>query len=204
MGDTVTATKAFHEVIEPHVNRVSLIDTFNDEKIEALNVAEALGDSLYAIRLDTPASRRGDFSKIMEEVRWELDIRGYGHVKILLSGGLDEYQIMAYNEFADAYGVGTAVSNAPVVDFSMDIIEIEGKPLAKRGKRSGSKSVYRCPDCFDTSVLPFGTSPGQCRCGGKKEELLEALLSEGPKMFPLPGPEEIRSFVIQQIEKVNL
>ena len=204
MGDTVTATKAFHEVIEPHVRRVSLIDTLNDEKIEALNVAKALGDNLYALRLDTPGSRRGDFSKIMEEVRWELDIRGYGHVKILLSGGLDEYQIMKYNDFADAYGVGTAISNAPVIDFSMDIIEIEGEPIAKRGKRSGSKSVYRCPHCFDTSVLPVGTSPDQCRCGGKKEELLEAFLSEGQKKSPLPGPEEIRSFVIQQVEKVEL
>ncbi|UCF72905.1 MAG: hypothetical protein JSW35_00045 [Deltaproteobacteria bacterium] len=39
MGDTVQATKAFDEVIEPGVRRVSLIDTFNDEKIEAINVA---------------------------------------------------------------------------------------------------------------------------------------------------------------------
>ena len=58
MGDTVTATKAFDEVIEPGVRRVSLIDTFNDEKIEALNVAGALGKKLYAVRLDTPRSRR--------------------------------------------------------------------------------------------------------------------------------------------------
>jgi nicotinate phosphoribosyltransferase len=204
MGDTVTATKAFHEVIEPHVNRVSLIDTFNDEKTEAIHVAKALGDNLYALRLDTPESRRGDFAKIMEEVRWELDIRGYGHVKILVSGGLDEYQILKFNDLADAYGVGTAVSNAPVVDFSMDIIEIDGEPIAKRGKRSGSKSVYRCPDCLDTSVLPAGTSPERCRCGGKKEELLEPFLSEGRKTSPLPGPEEIRGFVIQQLEKVEL
>jgi nicotinate phosphoribosyltransferase len=140
----------------------------------------------------------------MEEVRWELDIRGYGHVKIILSGGLDEYQILQYNDFADAYGVGTAVSNAPVVDFSLDIIEIEGEPIAKRGKRSGSKSVYRCPDCFRTSVLPFGTSPGPCHCGGKKEELLESFLSESQKKPPLPRPEAIRSFVIQQLEKVDL
>ncbi|HUU81327.1 MAG TPA: hypothetical protein VMW90_07755 [Acidobacteriota bacterium] len=43
IGDTVEATKAFHEIIEPRVKRVSLIDTFNDEKIEAINVANALG-----------------------------------------------------------------------------------------------------------------------------------------------------------------
>jgi len=53
-------------------------------------------------------------------------------VKLLLSGSLNKYQIQEYNEFADAYGVGTAISNAPVIDFSMDIVEVDGKPLAKR------------------------------------------------------------------------
>jgi len=203
MGDTVSATKAFHEVIEPRVNRVSLIDTFNDEKIEALNVAEALGDDLYAVRLDTPGSRRGDFNKIMEEVRWELDLRGYNHVKILLSGGLDDRQILKYNEFADAYGVGTAISNAPVIDFSMDIVELDGTPLAKRGKRSGSKGVFRCPDCFETTVLPAGADPGQCICGGEKGDILRPLLSKGEIKAPLPEPKNIRNFVIEQLKKVE-
>lgn len=90
MGDTVVATKAFDEVIHPKVRRVSLIDTFNDEKIEAIRVAEALGKKLSGIRLDTPSSRRGDFQKIIEEIRWELDLRGFGHVKIYVSGGMDE------------------------------------------------------------------------------------------------------------------
>ena len=205
IGNTVDATKAFHEVIEPHVKRVSLIDTFNDEKIEALNVASALGQDLYGVRLDTPGSRRGNFSKIMEEVRWELDLRGYSHVKIFLSGGLDEFQILKYNEFADAYGVGTAISNAPVVDFSMDIVEVDGEPLAKRGKRSGSKSVFRCQDCFETSVLPFGQKHGfTCKCGGKKEEILKPLLSKGEIRAALPNPGNIRDFVIKQLRKVDL
>ncbi|RLF98731.1 MAG: nicotinate phosphoribosyltransferase, partial [Candidatus Wolframiiraptor sp.] len=60
MGDTVEATKAFHEIIPEKVNRVSLIDTFDDEKFAAMEVAEALGKDLYAVRLDTPSSRRGN------------------------------------------------------------------------------------------------------------------------------------------------
>lgn len=203
MGDTVAATKAFHEIIEPHVKRVSLVDTFNDEKFETLNVAEALGKDLYAVRLDTPSSRRGDFRKIMEEVRWELDLRGYGHVKIFLSGGLDEYQILNYNDFADAYGVGTAISSAPVVDFSMDIVEVDGKLRAKRGKKSGTKSVFRCRDCFETKVVPFGQDPAVCRCGGKMNEILEPSLSKGQMKTTLPRPKDIRDFVIEQLEKVD-
>jgi len=69
-GDTVEALKAFHEVVDPKVRRVALIDTLQDEKFEAIRVAEALGRDLYAVRLDTPSSRRGDFYLILEEVRW--------------------------------------------------------------------------------------------------------------------------------------
>ena len=204
MGNTVEATKAFHEVIEPKVRRVSLIDTFNDEKIEALNVAEALGKDLFGVRLDTPGSRRGDFMRIMEEVRWELDLRGYRHVKIFLSGGLDEYQIIKYNPFADAYGVGTAISNAPVVDFSMDIIEIDGEPIAKRGKMSGSKRVFRCRGCFNTTILPAGKRVGHCKCGGKNEEISIPLLHKGKMKRALSKPHIIRNFVLKQLKKVDL
>lgn len=204
MGDTVEATKAFNDVIESDVNRVSLIDTFNDEKIEALNVARAMGKNLFAVRLDTPASRRGDFIRIMEEVRWELDLRGYNHVKLLLSGGLDEYHISKYNRFADAYGVGTAISNAPVIDFSMDIIEIDGKPIAKRGKMSGAKRVIRCRRCFNTTVLPIGKDSAVCKCGGKNEDILSALHDKDTMEEVLPKPAYIRRFVLRQLEKIDL
>ena len=42
-GDTVEALQAFHEVIDPKVRRVALIDTLQDEKFEAIRVAQALG-----------------------------------------------------------------------------------------------------------------------------------------------------------------
>jgi nicotinate phosphoribosyltransferase len=204
MGDTVTATKAFDEVIDPSVRRVSLIDTFNDEKIEALNIADALGDKLYAVRLDTPGSRRGDFLEIMREVRWELDLRGYKGVKILLSGGIDERYIERYNPLADAYGVGTAISNAPVIDFSMDIVEVEGKPLAKRGKMSGSKAVFRCRECGATRVCPSAEKPGRCLCGGAEEDILVPFVSQGALQYELPTASQIRDFVLEQLNKVEL
>jgi len=204
MGDTVTATKAFDEVIEPTVKRVSLIDTFNDEKIEALNVAGELGDRLYAVRLDTPSSRRGDFVEIMKEVRWELDLRGYQDVKLFLSGGIDETDIQRYNVLADAYGIGTAISNAPVIDFSMDIVEVNGRPLAKRGKMSGSKRVFRCPECFKTRVCPSDKGPSPCSCGGDETEILVDFFSGGALAHPLPEPREIREFVLQQVQEVEL
>jgi len=204
MGDTVAATKAFDEVIEPRVRRVSLIDTFNDEKIEALNVAEELGNRLHAVRLDTPVSRRGDFLELMKEVRWELDLRGHTEVKIFLSGGLDEMDIERYNPVADAYGVGTAISNAPVIDFSMDIVEIEGKPLAKRGKMSGSKAVFRCARCGATRVSPARQKPGMCACGGAEEDILVPFISQGELQYALPTASRIRDFVLEQLNKIEL
>ncbi len=56
IGDTVEATCLFHEVIEPMVKRVALIDTFGDEKFESIRVAEKLRKNLFAVRLDTTSS----------------------------------------------------------------------------------------------------------------------------------------------------
>jgi nicotinate phosphoribosyltransferase len=204
IGNTVEATLAFHEVVEPHVKRVSLIDTFNDEKIEALNVAQAMGENLFAVRLDTPSSRRGDFIRIMEEVRWELNLRGYDHVKIFLSGGINEHRILEYNSFADGYGVGTAISNAPVVDFSMDIIEVDGKPLAKRGKMSASKKVFRCSQCLETAILPATEGTTNCTCGGNYKEILLPLFQDGEQRGALLKAEQIRQYVMKQLERRDL
>jgi len=199
MGDTLTATRAFHEIIDKTVKRVSLIDTFHDEKFETLNVAEAMGKDLYAVRLDTPGSRRGDFLKILQEVRWELDLRGFKDLKLFVSGGLNEEEILRLNPVVDAYGIGTFISNAPVVDFAMDIVEIEGKPLAKRGKWSGAKRVVFCPHCRARKILPLKDKQDLCTCGKAYIDLLNALLSSGKAVQTLPDPRPIREFVLGQL-----
>jgi nicotinate phosphoribosyltransferase len=204
MGDTVEATRAFNEVIGRKVRTVSLIDTFHDEKFEALKVAESLGNKLYAVRLDTPGSRRGDFLRILEEVRWELDLRGYDQVKLFVSGGLDEEDIAKLNPLVDGYGLGTSVSNARVIDFSMDIVEVEGKPLAKRGKSSGSKKVLRCTKCYQDKVIPFAEKFKRCECGGKYDELLFHLLVKGKIKEKHPSPQKIRKYVLGELENWDL
>src|SRR2546427_251243 len=97
VGDTVEALKAFHEVIEPKVRRGALVDTLHDGEIEALRAAQARRTEIFAVRLDTPSSRRGDLYRIVQEVRWELNLRGFGHVKIITSGGIDEAEILRLN-----------------------------------------------------------------------------------------------------------
>jgi nicotinate phosphoribosyltransferase len=205
MGDTVDATKAFDEIIDKKIKRVALIDTFHDEKIEAIRVADAMKDRLYGVRLDTPSSRRGDFLRILEEVRWELNIRGHNHVKIFVSGGLDENKILQLNPYVDAYGVGTSITNARVIDFAMDIIEIEGKPIAKRGKMSGAKRVIRCQNCCKDRVFPLKQDiDSRCECGGVFTDLLNPWYDDGIFLFGDKPPQEIRRYVLDQLKNFEI
>lgn len=204
LGDTVKAIKAFDEVIDKKVKRVALIDTFNDEKFEAIRVAEAMKGKLYAVRLDTPASRKGNFYRIFEEVRWELDLREFKDVKLFASGGLDEKEVSELKPVVDAFGVGTSISNAPVVDFAMDIMEIDGKPMAKRGKWSGAKEVLRCKKCFTDKIIPLGSNKGRCECGGGFENLLLPLIKNGKTARKLPKPKDIKSYVLEQLKNLSI
>lgn len=202
MGDTVEATRAFHEVIDEAVPRVSLIDTFQDEKFEAVRVADALGDDLDSVRLDTPSSRRGDFLALLEEVRWELDVRGFDDVGLFVSGGIDEDAILRLDALADGYGVGGAISAAPIVDFSMDIVEIEGEGLAKRGKWSGSKQVFRCRECSGRHIGTRDTEARACRdCGGETVPLLEPAVDAGEAVRPRGSAGQVRDRVLTGLEE---
>ena len=201
----VEAWKAFDEIISPDVPRVALVDTYYDEKIESIMAAEALKDQLHGVRLDTPGSRKGNFVEIIREVRWELDVRGYKNVKIFVSGGLDEETVEVLGEAgAEAFGVGTAVSNAPTVNFAMDIIGLEGRLVAKRGKLGGKKQVWRCPECLVDAVLPFDLPKPECaECRGETEPMLKPLIKWGKIVAELPEPKEIRRYVLGQIGKLS-
>jgi nicotinate phosphoribosyltransferase len=204
MGSTVEAIKAYDEVLDPALKRIALIDTLLDEKFEAINIAETMGEKLFAIRLDTPSSRRGDFYRILEEVRWELDLRGYTSVKLFVSGGISEEDVPVLNPLVDAYGIGTSISNAPVVDFAMDIMEIEGRPHAKRGKWSGSKRVLRCRKCSSPLVTPFDDRQNICPCGGEFSDILTPFMDNGAVLHEKRPVKEKRSFVLQQLKGINL
>ncbi|EEB72976.1 nicotinate phosphoribosyltransferase [Thermococcus sp. AM4] len=204
VGDQVKAWKYFDEVVEPEVPRTALVDTLCDEKFEALMAAEALGERLTAVRLDTPGSRRGNFRKIIEEVRWELNLRGYDWVKIFVSGGLDEESIREIVDVADAFGVGSAIASAKPVDFSLDIVEVEGKPITKRGKLSGRKQIYRCENGHYHRV-PAEKKLERCPvCGAKVEPLLQPLIENGEIVAELPKAREIREYVLEQAERFKL
>jgi nicotinate phosphoribosyltransferase len=201
VGDQVKAWRWFDEVVDGDVPRVALVDTFYDEKTEAVMAWEALGERLYGVRIDTPSSRRGDWRRILEEVRWELDARGGDGVKIFVSGGVDEDEVEAVKDLVDGFGVGTSVSAAPVLDFSAKIVEVEAEGgvvyRAKRGDIGGKKMPYRAPGTLDDVVMLASKTPPRGR-----EPLLTDLVVDGKIVRPFKSPQELRLKTLQKLELI--
>lgn len=140
MGDTVKATEAFDRHMPPQVPRVSLVDTFKDEVEESLRVARALGKRLHSVRLDTPWERGRVTVDLVKEVRAWLDLEGFKHVKIFVSGGVTPERMKVFLDAGapiDGFGVGSYISSARPIDYKADLHEIDGKPIAKRGRLPG-------------------------------------------------------------------
>ncbi len=139
-GDTVDAAVAFDKHMEPEVPRIVLVDTFLDEPQESIRVAEALGERLQAVRLDTPGERGGVTPELVKESRARLDQAGFQHVQLFVSGGVTPERIREFLSSrapVDGFGVGSYITSAAPNDFTADLREVEGKPIAKRGRIPG-------------------------------------------------------------------
>jgi nicotinate phosphoribosyltransferase len=150
-GSTVDAAKAFAAHYAGHMNVTVLVDFDNDSVRTALEVAEALGDDLWGVRLDTSEQlvdralwhEMGDFrptgvnAMLVRRVREALDAAGHERVKIVVSGGFDAERIRRFeaeNVPVDAYGVGSSLLRGQN-DFTADIVLVDGRECAKVGRR---------------------------------------------------------------------
>ena len=191
-GDQVKAWKSFDEVVDKEVSRTMLVDTYFDEKTEAVMAVENV-ENVRAVRLDTPSSRRGNFRKIIDEVRWELKIRGREDVGIFVSGGLSLSDVVNLRDIVDAFGVGTAISGAGPIDFALDIVEKEGNFVAKRGKRGGMKQVYRNWERLEDEVRLFREE-----YTGDGEAMLRKVIEKG-EILEKPSMKEARELALKQM-----
>ena len=140
LGDTVRAVRSFDRHMPQEVPRVAVVDTFRDEGEEAVSVADALKDKLRGVLLDTPPERGGVTASLVKEVRVRLDLAGFRHVEIFVSGGFTPERIRAFVDSetpVNGFGVGRHISSAPPNTFRADIHEIDGEPIAKRGRIPG-------------------------------------------------------------------
>jgi nicotinate phosphoribosyltransferase len=150
-GDTVLAAQKFEAWAPEDMNVTVLVDFDNDSVRTALDVADALGDRLWGVRLDTSESlvdrslgdELGDFKptgvneRLVWKVRDALDAAGRDDVRIVVSGGFTVDKIREFEENGvpvDAYGVGSSLIRGSN-DFTGDIVMTDGKPSAKFGRR---------------------------------------------------------------------
>ncbi|HJQ74757.1 MAG TPA: hypothetical protein VJ814_07720 [Gaiellaceae bacterium] len=150
-GDTVLAARKFAEWAPADMSVTVLVDFENDSVRTALAVAEALGDRLWGVRLDTSETLvdrslwegMGDFKptgvneQLVHKVREALDGAGFGHVRIVVSGGFTVEKIRAFEERevpVDAYGVGSSLIRG-ANDFTADVVLTDGEPSGKFGRR---------------------------------------------------------------------
>jgi nicotinate phosphoribosyltransferase len=149
-GDTALASRKFAEQTDPGIRLITLVDFDNDCVGTSLKVARALGERLYGVRLDTSETlvdrsvipQMGTFKptgvnpQLVRNVRQALDKEGFGHVKIVVSGGFTVEKIRHFEEEGvpvDAYGVGSSLFQGRF-DFTADVVMLEGKPCAKVGR----------------------------------------------------------------------
>lgn len=149
-GDTVAAAKAWAKNFAHEMNVTVLVDFENDSVRTSLEVADALGDDLWGVRLDTSErlvdrslwDAMGDFRPtgvnhvLVEKVRSALDEAGHARVKIVVSGGFTPERIREFEQRGapvDAYGVGSSLLRGEN-DFTADIVMVDGRPCSKVGR----------------------------------------------------------------------
>ncbi len=203
IGDTVKAAIAYDKTIAKGIPRTILVDTFSDEKTESLRLAENLQDKVDSIRVDTPSSRRGNLQSIVRETREELNNRGFNNVGIFVSGGLDEYSLKELNPYCVGYGIGTSLSNAPTINFSLDIVEIESKLVSKKGKVAGEKEILECKRCGNRAIVFSKDIKKRCECGNEMKIITKMIMKNG-KVIDAKEVDEIRNRVIKQLRFLDV
>lgn len=149
MGDTLEAATAYHKFMPSQSVRSMLVDTFKDEVEESLRLASDPNCGLESVRLDTPSERGGVTPGLIQELRAKLDLAGHERIKIFVSGGLDPERIkLLAAAGADAFGVGSYISGASAIDMTMDLKEINGQAVAKRGRIPGLSKTERLERIF--------------------------------------------------------
>ncbi len=188
-------------------NTIFLVDTFNTVEgvKKAVKVAKKLGLKTFkGIRLDS-----GDLLSLSKEARKILDENGFKDVKIIVSGGINEYKIKKLlDEGApiDGWGVGTELvvsADVPYLDCAYKLVEYNGRPVMKFSKRKMTlpyrKQVYRFYEngIFKKDVIAKYNENIE---GGKP--LLKQYIKDGKLISKLPDINSIKEKAIKSFESL--
>jgi len=182
-------------------NSILLIDTYDTlagarSAVEVGKEMAARGQRLQGVRLDS-----GDLAPLAREVRKIFDVAGMREVKIIGSGGLDEYDLAAFSDADvpyDSYGVGTKMGvsgDAPWFDIAYKLVEYDHRPVLKLspGKVSlpGRKQVFRLRDDKDQLQRDIIGLRDENISGA--EPLLKKVMEGGKIAAPCPSLDDSRS-----------
>jgi nicotinate phosphoribosyltransferase len=187
-----------------------LVDTYDITK-GIQTAVEVAGPELGAIRIDS-----GDVGPLARQAREQLDSLGARNTKIVVSGDLDEYAIAALRaEPVDSYGVGTSLvtgSGAPTAGMVYKLVEVEGRPVAKRsshkesrGGRKGALRRYReTGTAIEEVVYRVDSSLGvhKPELGEHDRDLQIPLVRAGQPAPDLPTIEQSRERLRQALVSV--
>ncbi|WP_134733868.1 nicotinate phosphoribosyltransferase [Amycolatopsis nivea] len=174
-----------------------LVDTYDiTAGIEA--AVRVAGPELGAIRIDS-----GDVGPLARKARDQLDALGAKDTRIVVSGDLDEHAIAALRaEPVDAYGVGTSVvtgSGAPTAGMVYKLVEVDGRPVAKRSahkeSRGGRKHALRRHRSTGTAVeeVVWTAASGRPEPGENDLDLQIPLVRDGAPVEDLPTLDDARA-----------
>jgi nicotinate phosphoribosyltransferase len=175
-----------------------LVDTY-DITAGIATAIEVAGTGLGAIRIDS-----GDVGVLARQARAQLDSLGARNTRIVVSGDLDEYAIAALRaEPVDAYGVGTSLvtgSGSPTAGMVYKLVEVEGRPVAKRSShkesKGGRKAALRRHKPTGTALEEVVYSvDAEVERGPHDRELVVPLLRGGQPVGTPPTLEESRQQV---------
>ncbi|MCH7738267.1 MAG: nicotinate phosphoribosyltransferase [Chloroflexi bacterium] len=194
--------EAFRAYAESFPDRtVLLVDTYDTitgtwNAVRVAKEMETDGQKLMAVRLDS-----GDFDELSRKVRKILDDSGLDYVKILASGGLDEYELETLVKNGapiDLFGVGTKAgvsADAPWSDMAYKLVCFDGRPVMKlspdKVSLPGAKQVFRTKDSGGMFAKDIIALDNEDLPGGLP--LLEEVMKDGKRTGPPAKLEEVRN-----------
>ncbi|MEM4649808.1 MAG: nicotinate phosphoribosyltransferase, partial [Candidatus Bathyarchaeia archaeon] len=184
---------------------IFLIDTY-DTLLAAKKIVKLAKEGIKAIavRIDS-----GDLINLSRKVREILDSAGLTDVKIIVSGGLDEYDIkrlMDEKAPVDTFAVGTKVvtsADQPYLDIAYKLVEYDGKP---KSKLSPGKATFP----YKRQVVRYYLQNGIMNYDEsvkfneevKGEKLVFKVVEKGEIIYPFKTLKEIREVFLEDVKKL--